>query len=55
MKEFGPPGFVRHLVRPGGIDTLCATSATHPDIWRGNTTKPKCKTCAEIEEKSNGR
>lgn len=43
--EFGPTGFVRHLAAPGALDTVCASSASHPEIWRGNRSKPACPDC----------
>lgn len=48
-REFGPSGSLRHLARPGALSTLCGFSATYPEIWRGNTTKPKCAACERIE------
>lgn len=35
----------RHLVVPGHLTTLCGHSASHADIWRGNSAKPECETC----------
>lgn len=35
----------RHLITPGALTTLCGNSATHPEVWRGNTTKPPCRAC----------
>lgn len=46
-REFGPIGHTRHLARSGSLDTACGASATHPEIWRSNTTKPKCADCGE--------
>jgi len=43
--EFGHIGNVRHIVPAGGLTTVCGASATYPDIWRGNTTKPPCEAC----------
>lgn len=55
-KEFGPVGYERHLIPVGKqLNTLCGCSATHPEIWRGNTRKPKCKRCMEIEPKARRR
>lgn len=44
-REFGPIGAQRHLVRKGAMTTVCGATATHPDIWRGNSTKPCCSEC----------
>lgn len=41
----------RHLVRRGGITTVCGATASTPDVWRGNTTKPECRICKAQEEK----
>lgn len=35
----------RHLAYRGSLDTFCGASASHADIWRGNTTKPACEAC----------
>ena len=35
----------RHIVRPGGLDTLCGNSASHPEIWRDDKRKPVCIVC----------
>lgn len=35
----------RHLVVKGGRDTLCGATASHSDVWRGNSTKPVCQSC----------
>ena len=48
-REFGPVGESAHLVRPGSLDTACGASASHPEIWRTNTTKPRCAECAKKE------
>ena len=45
MIEFGPVGQHRHLARKGALTTYCGHDATHPDIWRANTRKPKCPRC----------
>lgn len=34
-----------HIVRKGGLNTLCGHSATHPEIWRANKRKPECQEC----------
>jgi hypothetical protein len=49
--EFGHVGEKRHLVREGALTTWCNHSATHPEIWRANTKKPKCKDCEKQESK----
>lgn len=46
-REFPASGRVRHIVRKGGLDTLCGHSASYPEIWRGNKTKPDCIYCLE--------
>lgn len=38
----------RHLLR-NVLDTLCNASASYPEVWRGNTRKPKCPICVKIE------
>jgi hypothetical protein len=35
----------RHLVRRGQDTSLCGATGSDPTVWRGNTTKPVCKTC----------
>lgn len=47
VKDFGPVGERRHLIRGRGLTTLCGTTASHPEVWRGNTVKPVCKVCQE--------
>lgn len=49
VAEFGHVGEQRHLARKGALTTYCGHSASYPDIWRGNTRKPKCTPCAEVE------
>lgn len=44
-REFGPVGETRHVVTPGHLTSLCGATATHPDIWRANGTKPRCPEC----------
>ena len=46
-QEFGPVGEHRHIVRRGGLTTVCGASASHPDVWRGNTRKPRCRDCVQ--------
>lgn len=43
--EFGHVGHDRHIARPGARVTVCGNSASHPEIWRRNTTKPRCVSC----------
>ncbi|MBN9214725.1 MAG: hypothetical protein J0J04_07915 [Microbacterium sp.] len=50
-EEFGPAGFVRHLARRGALDTACSTSASYPEIWRGNRSKPACSACSEFADR----
>jgi hypothetical protein len=40
----------RHLAYPGGLTTLCGATASEPAVWRGNTTKPQCRTCLRVAE-----
>lgn len=47
-REFGPVGTYRHIVRTGGLTTVCGATATVAAIWRGNTTKPRCKQCTTL-------
>jgi hypothetical protein len=35
----------RHLAYPGSLHTACGNTASHADIWRGNSTKPPCPSC----------
>lgn len=35
----------RHLVRRGHDTSACGATATSPDVWRANSTKPKCPAC----------
>jgi hypothetical protein len=51
IREFGHVGEKRHLVAEGSLDTWCGHSATYPEIWRRNGTKPKCETCAKQEDR----
>jgi len=44
-------GRTRHLVREGGIDTLCHASASSPDIWQRGHRKPKCAECVKAAER----
>lgn len=48
-REYGSVGKVAHLVHPGSLNTACGASASHPEIWRTNTTKPRCAECAKKE------
>lgn len=52
-KRFGHVGAERHLLPVGKdqVTTLCNATGLG-GVWRGNTTKPKCKRCAEIEPKN---
>jgi hypothetical protein len=45
VKDDWDTGRYRHLVRIGGLDTKCGASASHPEIWRANSTKPYCPKC----------
>jgi len=53
MQEFGDVGSVRHIVRGLGVTTACGCTASHADIWRGNTTKPRCASCVEKVQSRN--
>lgn len=35
----------RHLIEPGALTTVCGHTASHPEVWRGNSTKPLCPAC----------
>lgn len=54
-REFGPVGETRHLAAPGALTTVCGASASHSDIWRGNTRKPKCRECESHENSTASR
>lgn len=43
--EFGPVGYVAHVIPVGGITTVCGATATFPEIWRGDSRKPECHVC----------
>lgn len=45
----------RHLVIPGAVTTVCGCTASDPKVWRGNLTKPRCKTCARNEQEEELR
>ncbi len=47
-KEYGAVGVKRHLVYSDGLSTACGASASHSEIWRGNSTKKPCPTCVQI-------
>ena len=49
IREFDSSGLRRHLATPGALTTVCGYSASHPEVWRANTTKPKCPECAKRE------
>ena len=49
IPEFGHVGEQRHLAPKGALTTYCGHSATHPDIWRRDSRKPKCPTCEAVE------
>lgn len=49
IREFGPSGDRAHLVPAGALNSLCGFSATHPEIWRRDSRKPRCAACVEIE------
>jgi hypothetical protein len=58
-KEFGHHlGGERHLTKVVphpyhyALTTMCGASASLPGIWRGSKTKPKCRTCEEIENQN---
>jgi hypothetical protein len=37
----------RHLNIKGSLHTVCGCTASHPEVWRGNTTKPDCPECTK--------
>lgn len=37
----------RHLLA-NALDTLCNASASYAEVWRGNSTKPKCDVCLGV-------
>lgn len=41
----GETGRTRHIVRRGGLTSVCGTTAMPVDTWRGNTSKPRCPDC----------
>lgn len=41
-----------HRVDRGKENTLCGASAPRADVWRANSTKPRCPTCLERTEAS---
>lgn len=41
----------RHLIYKGSMTTLCGCTASHPEVWRGNTTKPECMQCVQEKER----
>ncbi len=55
IREFGHVGEVRHIVRRGGLTTVCGCMASHPDVWRGNRTKPRCASCVAKYRKDEQR
>jgi hypothetical protein len=38
----------RHLIVPGQVTTLCGHTASHPEVWRGNSVKPPCPICMNL-------
>ena len=54
ITEFGHVGAQRHLARTGQLTTYCGHTASLPGIWRANTRKPKCPTCADAEDRLLG-
>lgn len=53
--EFGHVGETRHIARPGALTTVCGCTATTPDIWRGNTRKPRCAQCVTYYRRDEQR
>jgi hypothetical protein len=45
----------RHIVRRGHLTTVCGASASVPDVWRPNTTKPRCTQCVTGFLREQGR
>lgn len=40
----------RHVVPVGQLTSLCCATASHPEVWRGNSTKPDCPQCRKAAE-----
>ena len=40
----------RHLIHKGGQDTVCGSTASHPDVWRGSNVKENCPACQKYLE-----
>lgn len=38
----------RHLITVGALTTFCGATGSHADVWRGNSTKPDCPRCMEV-------
>jgi hypothetical protein len=38
----------RHLINRGGLTTVCGNTASHPEVWRTNSTKLNCERCMEL-------
>ena len=47
VREIGPIGYHRHIVRKGGLTTVCGATASSPDVWRGNSSKPRWGKCVQ--------
>lgn len=44
----------RHLIRGKVHTTLCGASASFPEVWRGNSTKPECPQCLTARNSQTG-
>lgn len=38
----------RHLIEKGGLTTVCGNTASHPDVWRTNSSKLNCEECVKL-------
>jgi len=38
----------RHLNTKGSLHTVCGNTASHPEVWRGNSKKPTCPKCSQM-------
>jgi hypothetical protein len=43
----------RHLSYRGSLHTLCGCTASHPEVWRGNSTKDECPQCVKVKEEKD--
>ena len=45
VREIGPVGYDRHIIRKGAITTACGATASSSDVWQPNKSKPRCRNC----------